>query len=256
MPDEKLRADAIFAPAAKKKIVDDDSIDQGSGFMLKARHAAWLLVCMLLFTGNLSATAQDFTRFELQPFGGFVVSGAIPLVSDDDARRGAVHVDSSFNGGMTFAVNLNALDAIEGMWQRQFTRARLPEEITLPVIPGKFDLSIDRIHCNFLHHYEVAGFDGKPYIMAGLGATVYRAGYDGQRDTKSHFSFALGGGLKYFFTGRFGLRFEVRWSPTLLSAHDSDFWCRVGADGGACEVKFRAALQQQLDMTTGLVFRF
>jgi hypothetical protein len=58
----------------------------------------------------------------------------------------------------TFAVNLNELNAVEAFWQRQFTEGRLPAEIAASISPGevtRFNLNIDQIHCNFLHHYKI-----------------------------------------------------------------------------------------------------
>jgi len=98
--------------------------------------------------------------------------------------------------------------------------------------------------------------DVKPYIMAGLGWKTYRVKSAGISDSKSYFSFALGGGIKYFFTDYFGLRGEARWSPTLLSASGSKFWCEIGGAGAKCLIKLRATLHHQMDLTGGLVFRF
>ncbi len=225
--------------------------------MAKDIKRSRLGVFLLMIAGCSSAAAGDFKRFELQPFGGFTASGRIPLTSSDDSRNGSTHVDSSYSVGITFAVNLNALDAIEGSWQRQFTKGRLSPEIAAPAIPADFDLDIDQIHCNFLHHYEIAGTRAMPYVMAALGITTYHGGRGVLHDSESHFSFSLGGGVKYFFTNHFGIRGEARWSPTLLSASDSRFWCRVGgAETSTCVVKLKISLKNQLDLTGGLVFRF
>jgi len=74
--------------------------------------------------------------------------------------------------------------------------------------------------------------------------------------SKSFFSFALGGGVEYFFTDYFGFRGEARWSPSLLSLSDSSFWCEIGGQGAECLIHLNAALQHQLDLTGGLAFRF
>ena len=214
---------------------------------------------LLMVVGSSAVLAADFKRFEFQPFGGFTASGSIPLISDDDVHHGSIHVNSSFNVGATVAVNLNALDAVEALWQRQFTEGRLPAEISVPISSGNspaFDLRIDQFHCNFLHHYEIADPKAMPYVMAGLGVTTYYANRNGQSDSRSYFSFALGGGIKYFFTSHFGLRGEARWSPTLLSASDSSFWCNIGGSGATCVIHLKTSLQHQLDLTGGIVFRF
>jgi len=92
--------------------------------------------------------------------------------------------------------------------------------------------------------------------LGSLGWKTYRAGISGEATSKSFFSFALGGGVKYFFNDYFGLRGDARWSPTVLSASDSSFWCEIGGEGAECKLKLRADLQHQVDLTGGLVFRF
>jgi opacity protein-like surface antigen len=220
----------------------------------------WMLLCVCFAAGSSSLVrAVDFKRFELQPFGGFTASGSIPLVSDDDVHRGSIHVDSSFNYGANFAINLNSLDAVEAHWQRQSTEGRLPAEFISPVSSGSppsFNLKIDQIHCNFLHHYQVADPRAMPYVMAGLGATTYSVSRNAVSDSRAYFSFALGGGIKYLLTNHLGLRGEARWSPTLVSASDSSFWCNVGGSGATCVVQLKASLQHQLDLTAGIVIRF
>jgi len=219
----------------------------------------WMSVPLLMLVGSSAALAGDFKRFEFQPFGGYTVSGSIPLMGDDDVQHGSIHVNSSYNAGATFAINLNKLDALEARWQRQFTEGRLPTEFVVPQSSGDlatFNLKIDQYHCNFLHHYEIADPRALPYVMASLGVTTYYANQNGRSDSRSYFSFALGGGIKYFFTSHFGLRGEARWNPTVVSASDSSFWCNIGGSGANCIIHLKAALQDQLDVTGGIVFRF
>jgi hypothetical protein len=218
-----------------------------------------MLLSLLLRAGSSLVLADDFKRFEFQPYGGLTASGSIPLETEDNGTKGSIHVDSSHNAGATFTVNMNALDAIEGRWQRQFTEGHLPAEVVEPrgLGPGTlFHLEIDQIHCDFVHHYRLTGSKALPFVMAGLGATRYYADAGSRRHSRTYFSFALGGGIKYFFSSHFGLRGEARWSPTLLSASGSDFWCSIGGAGADCVIKLETALQQQLDLTGGIVIPF
>jgi len=218
-----------------------------------------LCLPLLLVAARSVLLAEDFKRFEFQPFGGFTASGGIPLITDDDVHRGSIHVKSAPSFGGTLAVNINALDAVEALWQRQSTEGRLPGEIAVPPSSGRlpaFDLKIDRFHCNFLHHYEIEDPRARPYVMAAVGVTTYYARRNGDSDSESHFSFAMGGGIKYFPTSRFGFRGEARWSPTVLSSSDSSLWCRIGGSGAICLINLKASVQHQLDLTGGIVFRF
>ncbi len=219
----------------------------------------WLQILLLILTGSVSSLAGDFKRFEFQPFGGLSVSGGIPLTSDDNTTHESISVKSSHNIGATFGVNFNVLDAVEVYWRRQFTEGGLPSEM---VVLGSssdatsFNLKVDQYHLNFIHHYMLPDPRVFPYVMAGLGATTYFAKGNGQSDSLSRFSFSLGGGIKYFLTNHVGLRGEARWAPTLLSASDSSFWCSIGGAGANCVIHLRTTLQNQLDLTGGIVFRF
>ena len=219
----------------------------------------WMQLPLFLLVGCSVILAGDFKRFEFQPFGGYSASGDISLITYDNVKHGSIRVDNSYNLGATFGINITALDAIEVFWQRQFTEGRLPAETPVPNSPANliaFNLKIDQIHVNFLHHYLVSDPRAKPYIMAGLGATTFYANRNGQSGSNSEFSFAIGGGIKYFLTNHFGLRGEARWSPTMMLPSDSSFWCTVGGAGATCVADLKIDLQQQLDLTGGIVFRF
>jgi len=220
----------------------------------------WALLPLLMFTGSLAFAADEFKRFEFQPFGGYSVSGDISLTDDDGVDHGSVEVKSSLNFGATFAVNLNDFDSIELRWQRQFSEGRLqPDEIVQPLPSANlqaFSLKIDQYHCNFVHQYEIAQTRAMPYVMASLGVTTFRASRAGESDSSTFFSFAIGGGVKYYFTEHFGIRGEARWNPAVMSASDSGFWCRFGGAGADCVVRLNLSLQNQLDLSTGLIFRF
>jgi len=222
-------------------------------------NLAWLQISLMILVGSSSSLAADFKRFEFQPFGGFTASGGIPLKTDDNTTHGSISVNNSYNVGTTFGVNFNELDAVEGLWRRQYTEARLPSEIAVPASSGgltSFDLKIDQYHCNFLHHYRVSIPRLMPYVMGGLGVTTYYAKRNRQNDSMSRFSFALGGGIKYFITSHFGLRGEARWTPTLLSVSDSSFWCNIGGAGADCVIHLKTTMQSQMDLTCGIVIRF
>lgn len=217
------------------------------------------VLILFVLIGCPAALSQEFKRFEFHVPGGLSVSGDIPLDIEGDVRHFSIHVNNSHNLGAAFAVNLKELDAIEFCWQRQFTEGRPSAELAALLSSeslSAFKLNVDQYHMNFIHHYEISVPKTRPYVMAGLGATTYRANWNGQSNSMSYFSFSIGGGIKYYLNDRFGLRGEVRWSPTVISASGSRFWCQSGGSGLACLIKLRTALQEQMDLTGGFFFRF
>ena len=219
----------------------------------------WTTLILFILMNCPTVLSQEFKRFEFQVSGGLTVSGGIPLDVDGDVSHYSIHVNNSQNVGAAFAVNFNELDAIELYWQRHFTEGRLPAELAA-LLPSEslsaFNLNMDQYHVNFIHHYKISVPKTRPYVMAALGATTYRANWNGQSNSMSNFSFSIGGGVKYYLNDHFGLRGEVRWSPIVVSASGSSFWCQFGGSGGACLVKLTTALQEQMDLTGGFFFRF
>jgi hypothetical protein len=219
----------------------------------------WTMLILFVLMRCPVVLAQEFKRFEFHVSGGLTASGDIPLDIVGDVRPYSIHVNNAQNVGAAFAVNLNELDAIELYWQRQLTEGRLPAELAALFSSeslSAFSLNVDQYHMNFIRHYKISVPKTKPYVMAALGATTYRANWYGQSDSLSYFSFSIGGGVKYYLNDHFGFRGEVRWSPTVVSASDSSFLCQVGGSGGACLVKLSKALQEQMDLTGGIFFRF
>jgi hypothetical protein len=131
-------------------------------------NKAWLQISLMILVGSSSSLAADFKRFEFQPFGGFTASGGIPLKTEDSTTHGTISVNNSHNIGATFGVNFNELDAVEGLWRRQYTEARLPSEIAVPASSGgltSFDLKIDPLgkrRCR----------PGKPHAVCCDGAGI------------------------------------------------------------------------------------
>jgi hypothetical protein len=219
----------------------------------------WTMLFLFVLMRCPVILSQEFKRFEFNASGGLTASGGIPLDVDGDVGHYSIHVNNSYNVGAAFAVNLDELDTIELYWQRQFTEGRLPAELAALLSSESlsvFNLNIDQSHMNFIHHYEISVPKVRPYVMAGLGATTYRANWNGQSNSMSYFSFSIGSGVKYYLSNHFGLRGEVRWSPTVVSASDGSFWCYSGGSGGACLIRLTTALQHQMDLTGGLFFRF
>jgi opacity protein-like surface antigen len=93
-----------------------------------------------------------------------------------------------------------------------------------------------------------------PYITAGLGVTRFSPDAPGTDDS-SHFSFSLGGGLRFPLSQRFSLRLEARGHLTFVDT-DTALFCASGAFGGVCALQGSGSTFIQYELLAGAAFAF
>jgi hypothetical protein len=113
-------------------------------------------------------------------------------------------------------------------------------------------LKVGQLHGNFL--FEKIRYDSRvrPYFLLGLGATFFAP--DGF-DTRSRFSFALGGGLfidQFLASEKLGLKIQAKYNPTYLSDDWGDTWC----DPFYCYQVADPDYLDQGEFTAGLTYKF
>jgi opacity protein-like surface antigen len=195
------------------------------------------------------ALAPAFAQhIEVQPFIGYKFGGTINVDGNaaiPSLRR--INFNSSTNYGLTAGVS-GDLIGVEFMWNRQPTEAvgRLAGGATFP---RTIDLNIDQYHGNLLYYLTHQDNKVRPYVLMGVGAT--RTSGPGASDTR--FSYAVGAGVKYFFSKHMGVRVQARYAPTYLNSVASGLWCDWW---GACVVVGYHNYVQQGDVTAGWVVRF
>jgi len=185
-------------------------------------------------------------RFEVQPFVGYKFGGSVPVGSNslDIAKIG---FDSSMNYGVSATFNATESLGFEFAWNRQATNAvgRLNGGGDHP---EKFDANLDQYHGNFVLTFSP---DEKlrPFLLFGAGVSRAAAG----GDSRSNFSFAVGGGVKYFFTDHMGVRLQARYTPTYLFTTPGGTWCNWW---GVCWVIPNDHYMSQGDVTAGWILSF
>ena len=85
----------------------------------------------------------------------------------------------------------------------------------------------------------------RPFLLAGLGATFFRAD-DLESETK--LSFGLGGGIKYFASNNIGVRGHFRYKPTLLDDEEAGDFCD---QFGFCQ-----GTLNQIEVAAAVIVRF
>jgi opacity protein-like surface antigen len=208
--------------------------------MITKTICSTLLLCLCC----IPTLAQE--RFEVQPFVGYKFGGGTPVSSNDlDINR--INFNSSAAAGVAFGINATETFGLEFLWNRQPTQVhgRLNDG---GKHPEQFDAKLDQFHGNLLFNFNP---DEKlrPFILLGLGAT--RAASSDA--SKTNFSFALGGGIKYFFTENMGVRLQARYTPTYLFTTSGGTWCNWW---GVCWVVPNDHYMNQADVTVGWIFSF
>jgi hypothetical protein len=93
-----------------------------------------------------------------------------------------------------------------------------------------------------------------PYILALAGVTRFSPDSPGTDDS-SHFSFSLGGGLRFPLSQRFSLRMEARGHLTFTDT-DTALFCASGTFGGVCAIQGNGSSFIQYELLAGAAFAF
>jgi opacity protein-like surface antigen len=93
-----------------------------------------------------------------------------------------------------------------------------------------------------------------PYIVATAGVTRFSPDAPGTDDS-SHFSFSLGGGLRFPLNQHFSLRLEARGHLTFVDT-DTALFCASGAFGGVCALEGSGSTFIQYELLAGAAFAF
>jgi opacity protein-like surface antigen len=126
-----------------------------------------------------------------------------------------------------------------------------------PVVGGSeikvFTLDQNQYMGNFLFHFTGEESALRPFAFFGLGASSLspnRTGVSGA----TRFAFSLGAGAKYNLSKHFGLRGQLKYSPTYLTTTDGGYWC--DPFWGGCWVVGNNHYLNEFDITGGITFRF
>ena len=206
------------------------------------------VLAILLLSGVPCLSGQS--GFELSPTVGYRFGGNIDLVSptlNPTFRRLEIESNPSYGLALNHGIHDNI--QLEFQWNRQDTHinGRLRATNTSTRLFGAY---LDQYHVNFLFHPTDEGARRQPFAILGLGATSFNP--RAPLSSRTQFSFALGGGIKYFFVPRIGLRLEAKWTPTYL--HSNEEWFCNGFD--QCYTVSDPVYAQQGEISSGIIFRF
>jgi opacity protein-like surface antigen len=193
------------------------------------------LLTLLVVLGAHPAFSQGL---ELELRGGYTTPGGI--------APGALTVeDLEIGGGLTWGASatyfLSPRFGIEASWTRQDGGL----DIETPAGSAElFDTQLDQLQGALVLQLGSAGARFRPFLAAGAGAAFFAA--DGL-DSETKLSLALGGGVKWALSKRWGARLSARYVPTFLDDADSEFCDPFG---------FCQGWLHQFEVSGGVVVRF
>lgn len=208
-----------------------------------------LLVALagLLFLTPAFAFAQNF---EITPHVGGQINGGLDLSTTLFHR---IEVGNGVNYGITAGYLFGEHYGIEFQWNHNSA-----ETTAQPINGGLssvkvFDLHQNQYMGNFVLHLTPHEAKMRPFVLLGLGASSLspdRSGVNGA----TRFAFAFGGGAKYNVSKHFGLRGQLKYSPTYITTTDGGYWC--DPFWGGCWVVGNDHYLHEFDISGGITLRF
>jgi opacity protein-like surface antigen len=214
---------------------------------LKSAAVAARLLFVGLFVLILVLPARGQDRFEIQPYVGYKWGGSTDVGPNVDLIT-KINFNSSVAYGITGTFNATPHLGFEFLWNRQPSTAvgKLPGGLSFP---QSTSVNIDQFQGNFVFTFREREARLRPFALVGLGATDI----SGKNAGVTKFSFALGGGVKYFVSEHVGIRLQIRYAPTYLYSTSAGVWCDWY---GFCFSVPNDHYLNQGDVTGGLILRF
>jgi len=197
------------------------------------RRLTQIVFVAALILASTSATAREF---EITPFYGYQWGGDVETHYQGSYDN--VDINDSENWGIMLNIGLSPMTQIELLYNTQDTGADARR------FDDTLDLNIDYWQVSMLWGFR-PDEQVNPYLVFGIGGTWLRPeGFS----SLSRFSGNVGGGAKFYFSDRIGLRLEGRIYGTYISSTTSycdPFWC-YGYNNSL----------YQFDVSAGLIIRF
>lgn len=185
-------------------------------------------------------------QIEISPFIGYTFGGGFDVTDLELAR---IDLKSGTSFGVSAGYVFKERYQLEFMWNRQDTALvgkLLDTDQDFPLADAK----LDQYHVNFLYHFGQPSNPLRPFVLGGVGAS--RLNPDGDFDGFTKISYGIGGGIKYFFTEKAGVRMQGRYTPTYISSKDNQVIC----DQFGCFLGTERKYINQFELTAGAFFRF
>ncbi len=219
-----------------------------------ARRKALLLVVGLLLPASAAWAQDEGRQYEITPFIGSRFGGNIDLSQQGNPNVDFLKIKSSLDYGVMASVTFWSDFEGEFMWNRQPTNltSHNPTDGTYSFVSN---MNLDMYQFDVLYNIHLHKTKVQPFVVAGLGFSHFGVPSVGGQSVlgfSNRFSFNIGGGAKYFFNKHWGVRAEVRWSPSDTTTGQGEY-CDPFFGCGPTTVTNKA---QQGQANLGIIYRF
>ena len=188
-------------------------------------------------------------NFEFTPYVGGQLNGGLNLTTSLFHR---FEVANGINYGVTLGYLLGEHSEVEFSWNRNKADVRAQPFGGFSSIK-LFTMTQDQYLGNFLFDFTPREDKVRPFLLVGIGAAALDPDVHGVSGA-TRFVYAIGGGAKYNVSNHFGLRGQVKWSPTYITSTNAGYWC--DPFWGGCWLVGNNHYLHELDITGGITFRF
>lgn len=190
---------------------------------------------------------------EVDPFFGARYGSRITLAQPATPTADYLKIKSSENYGVVTDISIWRNLQGEFIWNRQPTSLTTHNPVN-----GTYTflskMSLNSYLFGVAYQFRESKKKLRPFAGVGFGFAHYGVPpIAGQQvlNFTNRYAFNMVGGVKYFFTRNFGIRTEVRWSPSDTTYKETDICYSLGGDV-PCK-KYNSAHQWQANI--GLIFR-
>jgi hypothetical protein len=201
---------------------------------------------LILITFSILVPSVIFAqaKIEITPFGGYMFGGKLRFY------EGELKVENSGNYGILLDVAVARDTKLEFFWSQMSTTAKFKPYygFDFPELTDAFKVNINYIQIGGVQEANVNNDKVKPFGAFTLGATYFNP-TDNNITDNWQFSVTLGGGAKFWFTDRIGIRLQGRLLMPLYFAGAGVYF---GTGGSGLSVGAGSTILQG-DLTAGLI---
>lgn len=203
--------------------------------------AAFSVAAMLASASTAASEAeQDYKRFEITPFAGYMAGGEF----EDPTTNAERDLEEDTSLGLFVDI------AAESWRHYEFLFADLDSEVDGAT---PFDMGVQ--------YLQIGGTVSHPdarYVIPYFGMTIGAARFSPDAvglDDETKLAFSAGGGMRIPITDHFGVRFDARAFLTVLDG-ESDLFCVSDGGAGTCNIRAKSDTFLQYSASLGVTIAF